>query len=187
VSTFFGTNELIYLNPFGVVGGGQIGYNWQTNNNWVLGVETDFQGTSQHSSSCLAGCDPIASFLAEGETINQKLSWFGTVRGRVGWANGPTLYYATGGFAYGDVRTTYPSADQPLSAGGAVQTGWTAGGGIETRLIGNWTGKLEYLFVDLGSQSAATSAFPGMVEALPVSISSHFEDHIVRVGVNYKL
>ena len=182
-STFFGVNEQVFLSPLGVIGGGQVGYNWQAGRNVVLGAEADFQGSSQRdSANCLGGCTP--GFAAEGETIVQKLNWFGTVRARAGWTNGPTLYYATGGFAYGNATTVFPSMNQPLSAGG-TQTGWTAGGGIETRLLGNWTGKIEYLYVDLGSQSASTSAFAGMPEAIPLSISSRIQDHVVRVGANY--
>jgi outer membrane immunogenic protein len=186
MSSFFGAAEQIFLSPLGVIGGVQVGYNWQAARQVVLGAEADFQGSSQRdSANCLGGCASFANFVAEGETIVQKINWFGTVRGRVGWTDGPTLYYATGGFAYGDATTVYPSADQPVSAGG-MQTGWTAGGGIETRLLGNWTGKIEYLYVDLGSESASISAFPARPLPLPVSISSNIQDHVVRVGLNYQ-
>jgi outer membrane immunogenic protein len=169
----------------GVIGGGQVGYNWQAGRNVVLGAEADFQGSSQRdSANCLGGCAAFPAFVAEGETITQKLNWFGTARGRAGWTDGPTLYYATGGFAYGNATTVYPSVNQPLSIGG-TQTGWTAGGGIETRLLGNWTGKIEYLYVDLGNESGTNPTFPAAIRPLPVSISSHIQDHVVRLGANY--
>jgi outer membrane immunogenic protein len=177
-------SEHLYLDPIGVVGGGQIGYNWQAASSWVLGAEADFQGTSQHdSATCLgaAGCP--------GDAINQKLLWFGTLRGRVGWSDGPTLYYGTGGFAYGDVKTNFNPivccSLFPLSIGG-TQTGWTVGAGIETHLVGNWTGKIEYLYVDLGSESA-TGAIPPGVGPIPFSVSSYIRDNVVRIGVNYRL
>lgn len=114
----------------GVIGGVQIGRNWQTNN-WVWGLEADFQGSGQKgsgSAACaggsLAGGAPgfsgactaghigdTAPFdvaaLPVNSTLEQKLDWFGTVRGRVGPTITPTiLVYATGGLAYGRVNST---------------------------------------------------------------------------------
>ena len=89
-----------YLSPQGGLGGGQIGYNWQTNSflgPLVLGVEADIQG---------AGMDDNRTDLFPGFQYSQKLDWFGTVRGRVGLATGPTMTYLTAGFAYGNVNTT---------------------------------------------------------------------------------
>ena len=98
--------EASYLNPQGGLGGGQIGYNWQSPNTFlgaiVLGVEADIQGTGMRDNySCLIGCLP-----AQNLNYNQRLDWFGTVRGRVGLATGPVLSYVTGGWAYGSVKTT---------------------------------------------------------------------------------
>src|SRR5664279_1469048 len=98
--------EASYLNPQGGLGGGQIGYNWQLPpsalGSLVLGVEADLQGTGMRDNfSCLIGCLP-----GQNLNYNQRLDWFGTVRGRVGIANGPVLTYVTGGYAYGSVKTT---------------------------------------------------------------------------------
>src|SRR4029077_17612719 len=81
--------------------------------------------------------------------------------------------------------------------------GWTAGAGIETTaladLLGlgpNWSAKLEYLYVDLGSVTAriATGLVPvcNVTCAAPATGStsftgtSHVTDQIVRLGLNYK-
>ncbi len=82
----------------GFIGGGQIGWNWQTGA-WVWGVEADFQGTSQKGDIVT----PIDGFGTTND-YNQKLSWLGTVRGRVGFTPAPRwLIYATGGFTYANV------------------------------------------------------------------------------------
>lgn len=181
----------------GVIGGGQIGYNWQMSN-WLLGLEADIQGSGERGSSAFicAACADIGTDITS--VLTQKLDWFGTVRGRAGvLVSSTVLLYATGGLAYGEVETggsitgsgplgtnvttLYPGTSSTL-------VGWTAGGGIEGRISGNWTAKLEYLYMDLGSVSAgpiATTIVVPVRTAGAVSYSSHFTDNIVRVGVNY--
>jgi outer membrane immunogenic protein len=180
-------NSQVYLSPSGFVGGGQIGFNWQAAPNVVWGVEADFQGSGQKDTkTCLDACEPPAggSLL---EPITQKIPWFGTLRARLGLSNGPTLFYATGGWASGKVTTDIVLAEPPAGtvAGSFSQTksGWVVGGGIESRLWGNWTGKLEYLYMDLGTVSGSTPSAGGNI----AGFSSDVRDHIVRVGLNYKL
>jgi outer membrane immunogenic protein len=151
-TAFFG--EQTDSAPTGVIGGLQIGYNWQSTPNWVWGVETDFQGSSQQDSICIVGCDTYLGVSSGGaptfQTIKQSIDWFGTLRGRAGWTNGPALFYVTGGWAYAGIETK--TADSFGFIGGAPQgafnfndtrSGWTIGGGIESHLFGNWTGKIE--------------------------------------------
>jgi outer membrane immunogenic protein len=99
------------IDPDGFIGGGQIGYNWQLAPQWVAGIEADFQGTTIKDSSSgpiktvqIACC--LDANVVTG-TGSQKLEWFGTVRGRLGWLlTQPLLLYATGGLAYGHVETS---------------------------------------------------------------------------------
>jgi outer membrane immunogenic protein len=153
----------------GAVGGGQIGYNWQFSN-VVLGVEADLQGSAiEDNRSCGLYCQPTSPGVFA--RFDQKLDWFGTVRGRVGLASGPVLSYVTGGLAYGGVRTSAteslpgPGGTVSLTSAGIgdTRTGWTIGSGVEAALGGNWTGKLEYLYLDLGTESGALpfTALPG--------------------------
>ena len=180
----------------GVIGGGQIGYNWQSGT-WLFGLEADIQGSSERNNDpALASLlfTPAILFAPVTGTlgVNEKLDWFGTVRGRLGVLASPNwLLYATGGLAYGGVQT-----NETLNFTGVVvgtnsnsfnttRAGWTAGGGVETVLGNNWTGKIEYLYIDLGTFSN-TWAVPGAGAAFtPVGFSSHVTDNIVRVGVNY--
>lgn len=185
----------------GILGGGQIGYNWQAAN-WVWGLEADFQGANQRGTQvfiCPAtacGTGPIS------DALNQKLDWFGTVRARAGLVTTPDyLWYATGGFAYGDVRSsqsivsTGPPSQTDAFGFNAVKAGWTAGGGVEGHISGNWTWKLEYLFMDLGKVSGAMtstvlSSGTGFCDThicmLAPAFNSTFTDNILRVGLNYK-
>jgi outer membrane immunogenic protein len=170
----------------GAVGGGQIGYNWQFNN-VVLGVEADLQGSGiEDNRTCGLYCQPTSPGVFA--RFDQKLDWFGTVRGRIGLASGPVLGYVTGGFAYGGVKTSVneslPGPGGQASAGiSDTRTGWTLGSGVEAALGGNWTGKLEYLYVDLGTESGALpfTVLPGQ------SISSDIREHIFRAGLNYRI
>ncbi|NEV78994.1 porin family protein, partial [Rhodopseudomonas sp. BR0C11] len=90
-----------YLQPQGVIGGGQIGYNWQLGSflgPMLLGLEADIQGSG--------ASDGYTSLNGLATNYNQKLDWFGTVRGRVGLVRGPAVAYFTGGYAVGSVKAT---------------------------------------------------------------------------------
>jgi outer membrane immunogenic protein len=173
----------LWLSPSGYVGGVQAGYNWQAAN-WVFGVEADIQGSNQRDNKiCIITCTPVIQSV----TFDQKMGWLGTVRGRLGYSVGPTLFYVTGGAAFGDVKTTITTIAGPfvtVDTVSATRTGYTVGGGIESGLelfglLGKgWTTKTEYLFVDLGRSDWA----------LPNSgfeFSTRVQEHIFRTGVNY--
>jgi outer membrane immunogenic protein len=169
----------------GVIGGGQLGYNWQSGT-WVFGLETDIQGAglrgSNNTACSLAGCIVPGSTIADTE----KLTWFGTTRGRVGVTSGGWLAYVTGGAAYGGVSATgitnLPGVGTITVAKSSTQTGWTVGGGIEASLTGKWTWKVEYLYMDLGTVNA--SAPDPFIAGATVGGSAHFTDNILRAGVN---
>jgi outer membrane immunogenic protein len=178
----------------GIIGGGQLGVNWQTGN-WVLGLEGDLQASGQKGSAlfdpCIAasftnGCDGVTLSKA----LSEKLEWLDTARGRIGYAFGEWLAYGTGGLAFGKVG--YNSTTTAIAGGvgtaaistSATRTGWVAGGGLEARITGNWTGKIEYIHVDLG-----TPFSPIAVTAVGFTQTTIFHsvtDDIVRVGVNYR-
>ncbi|HEV7285839.1 MAG TPA: outer membrane protein, partial [Kaistia sp.] len=166
----------------GGFGGAQIGYNWQFNPNWVIGVEADIAAASYEGklSGNINGFGGNVNFEAGSE-----VEWFGTVRGRIGYALDNLLLYGTGGFAYGDVKSEI-SAN--LGGGGFnastsdTQYGWTAGAGFEYGITKNITLKTEYLYVDLGSQNIIDQNFDGA--RLTVDADTHF--HTLKAGLNYK-
>jgi len=172
--------------------GGQAGYNWQMNSNWLLGLEADIQATGQQGTAssaflCTAAC---AATVADLTAANQeKLPWFGTVRGRLGFlSTNSWLIYVTGGLAYGGIESNEAMACVVVCGASTVSTttvhaGWTVGGGVEAPLRDNWTAKLEYLYMDLGTVS---NTFPTIVApAVLVTASTHVTDNVLRVGLNY--
>jgi outer membrane immunogenic protein len=188
--------DLLSPSGKGVIGGGQVGYNWQLASQALIGLEADFQGSGIKGSA-----DQVMSpgiFDMTTTDVSKSIEWFGTVRGRVGYLVAPQwLLYATGGFAYGQTKTSFSTTDLTvgcvpgpggtLCAAGtssSMRTGWTAGGGVEAQLTPNWSIKAEYLYVDLGAStlSVPTSTLPAIV----FSMSTSLREQIARVGFNYR-
>lgn len=147
--------------------GGTLGANWQTGF-WVFGLEADL-GWAGNDGSTTTNCAGTGCFTEN--------SWLGTARGRVGFAADRFMPYLTGGAAFGSVKAHFNT----LPEASTTKTGWTVGGGVELAVAGNWTAKLEYLYVDLGSFSCATAncGTPG-----PVDID--LTANVFRAGLNYK-
>jgi outer membrane immunogenic protein len=140
--------------PAGFVGGVQAGYNFQ-NGPWVFGVEGDIQA---------AGADET---FAPWKFSNP---WFGTVRGRAGYALSNVLFYGTAGLAFGELRgQTFGVTESHTTVG------WTAGVGAEVGLTQNWSAKLEYLYIDLSTSQFAITG-----------VSNGYSASVVRAGVNYR-
>lgn len=177
--------------PAGFVGGAQAGYNWQIDRT-VVGLETDIAFSDMKKDASYTFLD-VNEFVTT--TQSNRITWLGTVRPRLGWLPSPsTLLYATGGLAYGGVKASTnvsipgvcPLLNAFCSSGSASQTrvGWTAGGGVEQALGSNWTGKIEYLYFDLGSTSY--SIFDSFGTEV-MRADAKFNGHIVRFGLNYKV
>jgi outer membrane immunogenic protein len=185
----FGGSHLLSnsLLPEGLIGGAQLGYNWQYDNRWVFGLEADFQGSAERDRSSIGYVDFEGGIYTQ--AVDAKILWFGTVRGRAGVLLNPTIMlYGTGGLAYGKTSfaLTVTDAGGGVSAVGDSKTklGWTLGAGIEGAIATSrdWTWKLEYLYIDLGSLSGAGSDINGN----PYSWNAKFSDNILRIGVNYR-
>jgi outer membrane immunogenic protein len=149
----WGTVDNNPTRPSGFVGGVQAGYNWQTGP-WVFGVEGDLQATG--------ASDTFAPWKFSNP-------WFGTLRGRAGYAINNILFYGTAGLAFGELSgQTFGLTESHTNAG------WTVGLGAEVGLARNWSAKVEYLYVDLNdSNFAITGAQNG------------YRFGLVRAGVNY--
>jgi outer membrane immunogenic protein len=142
--------------PSGVMGGIQGGYNWQVGQ-FVFGGETDLQMSD-----------------ADDRFAGWKFSnpWFGTLRARAGYAMNNILFYGTVGLAYGTLRA------QNIASGieeSRTSAGWAAGGGMEVALMGNWSARAEYLYVDLGERSYNLTG-----------VDHGISSSILRFGVNYR-
>ncbi len=192
------TSFPISVDPDGVIGGGQVGCNWQYNSAWVLGLETDFQGSGEKRTENFS--TPFLFGEGVSQSVEAKIEWFGTVRGRAGYLITPALMlYGTGGLAYGKTSVSDNVSGSLNFGGGApgpvpvstsissskTRVGWTLGAGVEGALfaLNNWTWKVEYLYVDLGSQSSSG------VDPIFGSYSwnTRFTDNILRFGLNYRI
>ncbi|CAN5466773.1 porin family protein [soil metagenome] len=141
--------------PSGVLGGLQAGYNWQ-NGAWVAGIEGDLQLNSSDDT------------FAPWKFSNP---WFGTVRGRVGYAFNNILLYGTGGLAFGSLKAQLPGGFSESN----TSAGWTVGAGAEFAINQNWSAKVEYLYIDLSEKNF-----------LLTGLSNGYQFSTVRVGVNYR-
>jgi outer membrane immunogenic protein len=147
--------------------GGQLGYNWQFGQ-FVYGLEGDVDWTDLRGNTHVATCGVMMC-----QTKNDYLS---TARGRIGFAADRWLPYATGGLAVGNIHATVPG----FAGIDKTNAGWTVGGGLEFALIGNWTAKAEYLYVDLGKDGC------GMMCGMPMGNNVSLTSNIVRAGINYR-
>jgi outer membrane immunogenic protein len=192
----------------GVIGGGQIGYNWQSGS-FVGGIEADLQGTGERGDTTIcitAGC-PVGGIFG---TASYRLPWLATLRGRLGVTVTPrVLLYATGGLAVGEIESTFGGGlgGGPITtlSSNTTRAGFVVGGGVEGALDNNWSAKLEALYVDLGSFDTAFAGVTNttVTNALNTpsidlntvttttattsgSFHSHVSDLILRVGLNYR-
>ena len=182
----------------GVLGGGQVGYNYQFSPWLVVGLEADIQASDVHST--VNAVNALPDFGGHVQSVNstKSVDWFGTVRGRIGFTPfmPNLLIFGSGGFAYGGVVHNASFADNFAGGGFAVgsanyddtKVGWTAGGGIEwsPTQFPAFSVKVEYLYVDLGSTNLNTVSVvstPGFPFAANHNSPTQF--HVVRAGLNW--
>ena len=182
VASALSMTNMSALNGGGFIGGGQIGYNYQWNQNVVVGFEADFQGTAQQSKgvslgSAVASYDAGYSEMTPFNAImnhTKSLPWLGTARARLGYIVTPSLLlYGTGGFAYGGANASsfasqnavnwangeYYGSGFGSSSYSTVLVGWAAGGGAEWMFMPNWSVKLEGIYYNLATASWKTFVF----------------------------
>ena len=153
----------IFSDRFNVSGGlvgGTLGYNWQSGP-ILWGLEGDIDWSSIRGSvDCGIGI-----------SCHVRNDWLGTFRGRLGYAVSDSLLpYITGGLAVGNIKSSIDF----VGSTNETKAGWTAGAGLEARISGPWTAKIEYLFVDLGHGDPILGS------------EAKFHTNVVRAGVNYK-
>jgi outer membrane immunogenic protein len=158
-------SPLISPEPKGALAGITAGYNWQTGM-WLWGAEADLDWSGMKGSTDCGGA-----------SCEFKNDWLGTARARFGYAGWNNwLPYVTAGAAFGEVK-----ANTPIGDASKTKIGWTAGVGVEYALRSNWSVKVEYLYVDLGSMDCSTACgLSGTTDNVS------FKANLVRAGVNYR-
>jgi outer membrane immunogenic protein len=159
------TGFAVSNSPSGGMIGGTVGYNWQgVGSPWVFGLEGDIDWANFSDSAACAGLN-----------CQTKTNWFGTARGRIGYAFDRFMPYFTGGAAFGDIearRTGFVGASD-------TNVGWTLGAGIEGAIADRWTAKVEYLYADLGDISCSAAA-------CGVATTVDHRLNVLRAGLNYR-
>jgi outer membrane immunogenic protein len=153
----FGGNDFFGNDGGRFMGGGQIGADYQFSPNWVFGIEANYSFVDSHDSS--------AAYFA-----NRNL---GSVTGRLGYAWGPALLYAKGGYAWADTRHSFGFGDEGDS-------GYTVGGGIEYMVAQNWSTKLEYQYYNFGDVNFTPTTPPF------VTTTYKNDEHTIKLGLNYR-
>ncbi|MDI1347020.1 MAG: porin family protein [Pseudolabrys sp.] len=148
----------------GFVGGGQLGYNWQTGR-LVFGVEGDLQYTSLKSSETVGGV-----------TATGKIPAFGTARGRIGYAWDRMMLYGTGGWAYTKTDVSLTNGVTTVSDA-KWSSGYAVGGGVEWAVWDRWSVKAEYLYVHSGNVQLTLAG---------VTAGGSYNLNVARVGLNYR-
>jgi outer membrane immunogenic protein len=143
------------VEPDGILGGLQAGYNWQAGQ-FVIGGEADIQASGAD--------DTFAPYKFSNP-------WFGTMRARAGWAFSNILLYGTFGLAYGELKGENLNLDESKT-----HIGWAGGGGMEVGFTPNWSAKIEYLYMDLSNRSySITGADNGLqTNMLRFGVNYHF-------------
>jgi len=153
-------------NPSGFTAGGQIGFNHQMDS-FVVGLEGDLSWNSGVGKRAFPG--PV--------TTEGKVNWAGSIRARAGFAADRALVYATGGYAFGNVKAAVFDTTIPqVFSSSTTRHGWTAGGGIEYAFTDKVSARAEYLYSNLGSKT---------IFAAPYTTRSGVTRSVLRAGVNY--
>ncbi len=192
----------------GAVAGGQFGYNWQVNSQWLIGAEADYQWSNLDGSA--SSSFRLGNVGATNTVASQTVDSFGTVRARAGVLLAPPLLlYGTGGFAFGQVHenlrvpavtTNFLSAGgfsyactigTACFAGSRSQTlfGWSAGAGAEYAITTNLIFRAELLYVHLSAPTATATATGVTAGTAPASIAAGFSPvyfAVMRAGLNYR-
>ena len=167
--------------PNGVLGGGQIGIQWQSAN-WVYGLEADASYGDLDDTRTCTGI-PSGTVLS----CRGAPKYFGTFDGRLGYAVDNWLWYAKGGLAWSHEDFTQLFTAGPVCTGTACtgsvdQWGWTVGGGLEYGITPNWSAKVEYDFLDFDHSDSVTVSNGATTNTF--SLTKTIQK--VEIGLNYR-
>jgi outer membrane immunogenic protein len=158
-------------NPSGVLGGFQLGYNYQFSPNWLVGVEGEVSFTSATGN---------ASFVtpAAAVTATSNHNWYDTLAARFGFVQNNWMFYAKAGGAWMNADYALASTAVGASNVNATRTGFTVGAGAEYAFSPTWSAKVEYAYLDFGTDTIGFIVPAGLTNI-------HTEVHEVKFGLNY--
>jgi len=164
-------------NPVGTdgrfMGGIQGGADYQFATNWVLGIEAQYSWAANNNGGVA---------FPGGVLVNSNSNQLGSVTGRLGYAWGPTLLYAKGGYAFKDsnnLTASFGGVPVAFTTDSNHRDGYTVGAGLEYMFAPNWSAKLEYQYYNFGS----TTFTSGPAEIVGARFNS--DEHTIKAGLNY--
>ena len=166
----------------GVIAGGQFGFNYQ-DGPLVWGAEADLAWAGVEAKDhCIAG-SPVALL-----NCGTSTDFVGTVALRLGVVVDRALLFAKGGAAMAHVKHDAGFFAAPFTGATADSNrwGWMMGTGIEYALFGNWSAKVEYDYLDFGTEKVDFAGLPLLVAVLQPSVETKQRMHLVKLGVNYR-
>jgi opacity protein-like surface antigen len=164
------------INPSGVLGGFQFGYNYLLAPTWLVGIEAELDGTSAEGKSNFVDPAGTASL-----SITSNHNWYHTLSGRIGYVMGPLMLYAKGGAAWmnADYTMEVNSGLDGSTLTNTTRTGWNVGAGLEYMLGSRWSAKAEFGHLDFGTNTL------GFVNPFGNSVTFKTAVNEVKAGVNY--
>jgi outer membrane immunogenic protein len=172
--------------------GAQWGYNYQIQQ-YVVGLEADLDWVGGKKTTTFTA--PANGIITNTDTQTAGLEWLGTVRARLGYAIDRNLLFVTGGLAYGEVKASSTGTgfdgfgtDTYSGSASGWRAGYAVGGGYEYAFTNNLTGKIEYLYYNLGTVNYAVAAANAFTagEGLFINASQKFDGNVLRLGLNWK-
>jgi len=157
------------------LGGVQGGFDYQFANNWVLGAEAQY--------SWLTGNSGTGVLFPAGTLVTANTDQLGSVTGRLGYAFGPALLYAKGGYAWrgnDNLGVSIGGVPAAFTTDANHRDGWTVGGGLEYMFARNWSVKGEYQYYNFGNTTFTTG--PGDI----TGTRFRNDEHTVKLGINYR-
>jgi outer membrane immunogenic protein len=165
----------VSTNHSGVIGGPEIGFNYQWAN-WVLGLEANFDWTSLSATGPGVVVPAVGTLQASANT-----KWVTTVAGRFGVTYNQLLFYGKAGVGWAGNNVTVTN----LTTGGSVSAsntrpGWLLGAGVEWAFDPRWSAKIEYDYLGLRSWTFGSALFPGD------TFNASRNIQMFTVGLNYR-
>lgn len=182
----------------GVLTGVQLGYNYDLQNKFIAGIETDFEwsGIQSSTSKSASVISTNTSLIGLGySNTDNKVQWYGSSRLRLGYSLSNLMPYVTGGIAYSleTTRDINYSTNEPFpifksGSNSSMLVGWAAGCGIELPINNYLTSKFEYLYTQFGSNNTSENTLSIAQDGVYADFARHnsnIDFHQMRVGLNY--
>ena len=178
------------------IGGGQLGYNWQSNH-LVYGIEGDFNFLNSKQNSTSNGMFSLyggGSFSNDNKS-SSEINWLSTIKGRLGYAADNFLVYGTAGVAFGDTKVASSSVgydgsnyDTFSNSISQIKAGYVVGGGVEYAIDSHWTVRGEGEYYNLGTThySVIPQDANSISEAISINASHKFDGELARFAINYR-